>query len=186
MEKIKKFVRNNSVLLFKVAEGNDHLAVFDNRGFEFSFSATMVYNQIKSQPHLYVAYGNGFYYIGKSFQSNGRWKRSHYYHLGSLAHEILNTIRADEQRHKHWVDAWMVKTTADVSQSPYQIQLQSSISIAFIPFQLYSDGLNFDELEKTEIRKINKEKEAELIRAYLKDGVQLLNVQNNHKVINLL
>jgi hypothetical protein len=179
MDRIKNFVRNNSVLLFKVAEGNDQLAIFDNRGFEFSLPAFTLYSQIKSQPHLYVAYGNGFYYIGKSFQSNGRWKRSHYYHLGSLAHEILNSQKSDEQRHDHWVDAWMHRNTVNVFQLPYHIQLRIEVKIAFIPFELYSGGLNYNELEKPEIRRINKEKELELIRSFLNEGVQLLNVQNN-------
>lgn len=179
MNRIKNYISNNSVLLFKVHEENNQLAIFDHKGFQFSLPASTIYNQIKSQPHLYVAYGNGFYYIGKSFQANGRWKRNHYYHLGTLAHEILNSIKADEQRHEHWVNAWMLRNTVNLAQAPFQILLQAEIKIAFIPFELYSGGLNFNELEKPEIRRINKEKEAELIRSFLNDEIRLLNVQNN-------
>jgi hypothetical protein len=73
----------------------------------------------------------------------------------------------------------MLRDTVNLAQAPFQIQLQAEIKIAFIPFELYSGGLNYNELEKPEIRRINKEKEAELIRSFLDDGMQLLNVQNN-------
>lgn len=179
MNRIKKFVRDHSVSLFKVSLLNDSLAIFDNRGFEFSMQASTLYSQIKSQPHLYVAFGNGFYYIGKSFQSNGRWRKGHYYHLGTLAHEILNTIKIGEQRHDHWVNAWMLRNTAVLTQIPYRIQLRNDVRIAFIPFELYSEGLKFENLEKSVVIRINKEKETELIQSYLDDGFQLLNIQNN-------
>ncbi len=180
MEKIIKYIEENSVPLFKTQEDNSNCAVFDKRGFEFADLALDLYKTIKSQPHLYVAFGSGFTYVGKSFQTNGRWKRSHYYHLGTLAHELLpGSLKSDEQRHNHWIDAWMLRESVDTSKSPHTIQLREQVRIAFIPFEEYSGTPNHLVLSKREIRQINTSKEAELIRFLSNEGEQLLNIQNN-------
>jgi hypothetical protein len=183
MDIIKNYVRNNSQTLFKNVDTINNV-VFDNRGFYFSKEAQIVYNQIKDLPHLYVAWTEsreGFYYVGKSFQNGGRWKRSHAYHLGTLTHHLLDTIRYDDQNHQHWIDNWMQIETLNLGNNEHFIQLHQEVKICFIPFKLYS-GQGFNTLDKNEIRPINKKIEEDLIKSYLADGLKLLNVQNNRNV----
>lgn len=182
MDNIKNYVKNNSQTLFQNS-GELTNIVFDNKGFLFSDEAQLVYQQIKNSPHLYVAWTdceNGFFYIGKSFQQGGRWKRQHAYHLGTLAHHLLETIRYDDQNHQHWIDNWMDINTINLGTSIHNIQLFREVKICFIPFRLYSSE-NHLLLNKIQIREINKRTEEELIKSYLFDGFELLNIQHNLK-----
>ena len=78
ISEIKDYVQNNYSILFKTSKTESLEAVFDNRGFWFEDSTQLIYNRIKSKPHIYVAFTkSGFYYIGKSNQQGGRWKRQH-------------------------------------------------------------------------------------------------------------
>lgn len=180
MQLIKNYVSGNSTILFKHHHENNHLAFFDNKGFFFTDETQNIYNQIKNQPHLYVAWtnhANGYYYIGKSFQNGGRWKRQHAYHLGTLAHHLLNTIRYDDQNHAHWIEHWMNTATINaIGANNFSISLQNIVCISFIPFEIYSNQ-NFINLEKSDIRKINTETEYQLIKAYQSDNMTLLNIQ---------
>ena len=86
IENIKQHIENNSVALFMSIPSDSLQAIFDESGFFLSKEAQANYEVIKNEPHLYIAYIpniNGTTYIGKSFQKNGRWKRSHAYHLGT-------------------------------------------------------------------------------------------------------
>lgn len=180
MNKIKNYVKNNSQTLFKSVDTMNNI-VFDNRGFLFSDKAQAKYNEICDLPHIYVAWvdGNdGFLYIGKSFQKGGRWKRSHAYHLGTLAYHLLNTMQSDDQNHQHWIDSWMKTETMKLGHSEHFIHLIKEVKICFIPFEIYSEK-ELSKLDSIEIREINKKIETTLIQSYLNDGFKLLNVQNN-------
>lgn len=180
MNKIKNYVKNNSQTLFKSVNSINNV-VFDDRGFLFSDKAQAKYNEICDLPHIYVAWvdGNdGFLYIGKSFQKGGRWKRSHAYHLGTLAYHLLNTMQSDDQNHQHWIDSWMKTETMKLGHSEHFIHLIKEIKICFIPFEIYSEK-ELSKLDSIEIREINKKIETTLIQSYFNDGFKLLNVQNN-------
>lgn len=182
MDNLKLYVKNNSELLFKHLDSSTNLAFFDNKGFSFTDNSQARYNVIKHSPHLYVAWtdsDNGYYYIGKSFQKGGRWKRQHAYHLGTLAHHLLNAIRYDDQNHQHWIDHWMIQNTVEeIGLNQYSIQLKREVKIAFIPFNIYS-SLDSPLLKKQEIREINTTTEKALIDAYKRENKILLNVQHN-------
>lgn len=177
MKQIKEYITNNNFSLFKTDSNNKLSAQFDNKGFYFSEVANKFYSTIKDEPHLYVAFGNNSFYIGKSFQKGGRWKRSHYYHLGILAHEILKTCKSDDQNHSHWVDAWMIKDKFKIKSDGYSIALKQDVRISFIPFNLYSNK-DFKNLTKKEIQDVNKSIEKLLIKSYGDDDINLLNIQN--------
>jgi hypothetical protein len=180
MRIIKEYVRNNSSLLFNHEESDTILALFDQKGFSFTPEAQNNYNQIRHEPHLYVAWRkNEYNYIGKSFQAGGRWKRSHAYHLGTLAHDLLGTIRYDDQNHAHWIEHWMNRDTVEFGDNQHSIELEEEVFICFIPFSMYSE-LQYNTLEKAEIKRINKISEKQLTQSYLQDGISLLNVQNNN------
>jgi hypothetical protein len=182
MQIIKNYVKENSSLLFKYHSVDYKKALLDNKGFYFTDETQKIYNQIKDKPHVYVAWcanQNGYYYVGKSFQIGGRWKRQHAYHLGTLAHHLLNTIRYDDQNHMHWIENWMLKDTLKVvEQDTYSVELKELINICFIPFEIYSNQ-NYINLEKSEIRKINSIFEKQLIQSYKQDNKVLLNIQHN-------
>jgi hypothetical protein len=178
MKQIKDYIRNNNFSLFKTNSQNKLIAQFDSRGFHFSDDAKYFYTTIKNDPHLYVAFGNNAFYIGKSFQLGGRWKRSHYYHLGILAYEILNTCKITDQYHGHWVDAWMYRDSFKIEQDAYSIALKQEVRISFIPFRVYSKK-DFRSLSKNEIKEINKSIEKKLIESYDDEDIELLNVQNS-------
>jgi cytoplasmic iron level regulating protein YaaA (DUF328/UPF0246 family) len=183
MNTIKNYVKNNSQTLFKSVDTINNI-VFDNRGFLFSDKAQAKYNEICDLPHIYVAWvdGNdGFLYIGKSFQNGGRWKRSHAYHLGTLAYHLLNTMQSDDQNHQHWIDSWMKTETMKLGHCEHFIHLIKEVKICFIPFKIYSEK-ELSKLDSIEIREINKRIETTLIQSYLNDGFKLLNVQNNLNV----
>ena len=110
MQLIKNYVKANYSLLFHHQPNNTLTAIFDEKGFSFTLAAQNYYNRIKNHPHLYVAWTNdknGYYYVGKSYQIGGRWKRSHAYHLGTLAYHLHNIIRYDDQNHAHWIEHWI-------------------------------------------------------------------------------
>ena len=182
MQLIKNYVKENYSLLFQHHKDNQFAAIFDNKGFIFTAEAQKNYNSIKNQPHLYVAWTNhekGYYYIGKSFQVGGRWKRQHAYHLGTLAHHLLGTIRYDDQNHAHWISHWMNdETKAEIDSNLYSIALTKEVYISFIPFDVYSNQ-DLKTLTKTEIRKINTNIERQLIQSYRYENIILLNVQHN-------
>jgi len=177
MNNLKEYVANNNCSIFKTHSKNNLLAQFDIKGFYFADSAMKFYEKIKNQPHLYVAFGNNYIYIGKSFQVGGRWKRSHYYHLGILAHEILKTCKPKDQPHGHWIDAWMFRDSLKLETSSHSILLKQDIRISFIPFNIYSDQ-DFNTSPKEKIRDINKIIEKQLIKSYKNDPINLLNIQN--------
>jgi len=184
MHSLLQFIESNFYLLFDHSTGDAQTAMFDSKGFRFSPAAARAYDKIKSQPHLYVAWNEskeGHYYIGKSFQQGGRWKRTHAYHLGTLAYHLLETTRYDDQNHQHWIDAWMVRETLNNrGNGNYSIQLQEVVRIAFIPFHKYHDQ-DYNRMSKAEIRNINTKAELDLINHFksLTPPVRLLNVQNN-------
>lgn len=182
MQIIKNYILENSTLLFKHQPHSNQIAIFDSKGFYFAEVAQTIYDQIKHQPHLYVAWTEnleGNYYIGKSFQNGGRWKRQHAYHLGTLAHHFLNTIRYDDQNHAHWIEHWMNSHSMNVVDlNTYSVELKQPVYICFIPFELYSNQ-SYVSLQKTEIRKINTTIEKQLIQSFRNDNRNLLNVQHN-------
>lgn len=183
LQKIKDYVLSNSVSLFKCNEFLFGRALFDKRGFYFSTDALEQYKIIRDYPHIYVAFTKteeGFYYVGKSYQVGGRWKRGEAYHLGALARHILASTNGTDQNHSHWVKAWMDESTRVVESEPYSILLKDTVFISFIPFSMYSD-IDHAALTKDEIRKINSDVERELISSYLNDGYTLLNVHNNRR-----
>lgn len=182
MQILKDYVKQNSTLLFKHIESEPLTAIFDNRGFWFTDDTQIIYNQIKHQPHIYVAWSNdGFYYVGKSFQQGGRWKRSHAYHLGTLAYHLLDTINQYDQNHAQWINNWMQLETLNIEHNTFKIKIKKEVFISFIPFNVYSN-LNPTNIEKAQIRAINTMIEAQLIMTYLDDKIPLLNVQNNRKL----
>ncbi len=162
-EELNKNIQENSVLLFKCDEANPLNAIFDNKGFHLSAEAQNKYDRIKNKPHLYVAFTKGkqgFYYVGKSFQKGGRWKRQHAYHMGTLAYHILESIRYDDQNHSHWIDKWMDVNSKQIFDLPFSILLKEPVFITFVPFEKYSTQ-KLTELSKTEIREIQSNAESE-------------------------
>jgi hypothetical protein len=182
MQLIKDYVRESSSVLFQHMPNNVLTALFDTKGFNFTLDAKSNYNIVKNNPHLYVAWTNhenGYYYVGKSFQRGGRWKRSHAFHLGTLAHHLHNTIRYDDQNHAHWIEHWMnEETKAIIGNNLFSITLKYEVYISFIPFDIYSNQ-DFLRLSKEEIKQINTNMEKYLIRSYLDDNLTLLNVHHN-------
>ena len=179
---IKKYIDSNSVPLFECDQEMPFKAIFGKKGFSLSDKAVEKYELLKNLPHLYVAYTDlkeGFYYIGKSFQKGGRWKKQHAYHLGTLAHHLLGTLRKDDQNHQRWVNSWMDAETVQVKLEPYSIHLKGNVFITFIPFEQYSSIDLSIILDKAEIRAINTITERQLIDAYRTDGYILLNVHHN-------
>jgi hypothetical protein len=177
MIEVIKFVRSNSKPLFRTSTENNLLASFDDKGFQLSDEAKLVYSNIKNDPHLYVAFGSEWYYIGESFQSGGRWKRGHAYHLGTLAHELLGTKNTKEQNHSHWNQSWMDMTTLQKSENGHSIMLKSEVQITFIPFALYGGSVEVSTSPKKKVKSINHNKQNELISLYSQLGYNLLNVQ---------
>ena len=186
MDNLKIYVKHNSQTLFRFNNLKTN-AVFDNRGFFFSDVAQLEYNQIKGLPHLYVAWTDsedGFIYVGISNQKGGRWKRYHAYHLGTLAHHLLDTTNNYDQNHQHWIDYWIDIDTLDLGNNTHQIQLFREVKICFIPFKLYSSE-NHLLLSNKQIKVINEKTEKDLIKSYLLDGFKLLNKHNNRKAKNV-
>lgn len=182
MEQILEYVRQNSYRLFKHSENNILEALFDNKGFFFESQTDLIYRSIRNEPHLYVAYSTdeiGFYYIGKSYQNGGRWKRSHAYHLGTLAYHLTSNMRYDDQNHQHWIDNWMQIETLNLGINNHSIKLSREVKICFIPFSVYCKIDCLNDIKK--IREINKSSEKDLIDHYRSSKVKLLNKQNVRK-----
>jgi hypothetical protein len=181
MEHLKDFIYKNSHQLFKTTEGLKYEAVFDNRGFFFEPNTEEIYKMIRNAPHLYVAWTKdpkGYVYIGKSLQKGGRWKRSHAYHMGTLAHHLLGQTRSDDQNHEHWIDHWMDRSSVKISnEGLHTIGLKHEVYISFIPYELYSEFFTNEEIPSNP-RAVNTIAEKMLIQAYRSggDGVILLNV----------
>lgn len=186
-EELLEFISNNSSILFKKSGDKVEYAVFDSKGFWFEPTTQNRYDQIKDEPHLYIAFDkseNGFFYVGKSFQKGGRWKRSHAYHLGTLAHHLLDTLRYDDQNHQHWIDAWMDAQSKDIiNNNLYKIRLKQEVYITFIPFKLYSN-IDFYNLQPKEIKSHNHHAEGQIIDWFLTLSKNLLNVQRNSNAKN--
>jgi hypothetical protein len=182
MQLIKKYIRENYSILFQHEPNNILTAIFDHKGFSFTEEAQYHYNLIKNQPHIYVAWTNdenGYYYVGKSFQLGGRWRRQHAYHLGTLAYHLHNTIRNDDQNHLHWIECWMNReTVTNINNNIFSITLKNEVYISFIPFGIYSNQDIFT-LTKTEIKRINTNIEKRLIQSFRDDNLILLNVKHN-------
>lgn len=182
IQAIKNYVKEHSYLLFKHIENNSLKAIFDNKGFDFTPQAKIAYDRIKSEPHLYVAWTNskqGHYYIGKSFQKGGRWKREHAYHLGTLAYHLTNNIQKDDQNHAHWILNWMFEQTlTNIGNEQFSINLKKEVFISFIPFNIYSNQ-HLGDVGKELIKELNHKYEELLRESYKKDGLNLLNVQGN-------
>jgi hypothetical protein len=125
----------NPVPLFKTNKHDRLIAIFDDEGFYFSSDAEEIYKKVKSKPHIYTARSESgnYLYFGISNQRGGRWKRAPFYHLGTLAHEILGTKRRDDQNHKHWVEAWfdMEGFKQFQKNSMYQIRMKRLVVISF-------------------------------------------------------
>ncbi len=144
-----KRVLANPVPLFKTVRDEPLLAVFDEKGFFLFHEAQQIYNRVKSLPHIYAARlesGNA-YYFGISNQPGGRWKRSHAYHLGGLAYEILKTKRDDNQDRSHWVRAWFEPLGPKRCGSYYVIRMKERVIISFFAPRSHASKA---ELEKAE------------------------------------
>ncbi len=155
----------NPLPLFKTATDDPLVAVFDDKGFFLSEEAQRVYDRIKSLPHIYVARlePENAHYFGISNQSGGRWKRSHAYHLGGLAYEILGTKRYDDQDHSSWVRAWFEPFQRERRGPHHTIRMKEEVVISlFAPRPQASKA----ELETGESR---------LIAAARRKGLVVLN-----------
>jgi hypothetical protein len=178
---IIEFILSNSFLLFRCDPNTPLKALFDNSGFFFSEEADGAYREIKNSPHLYVAYSenpDGHFYIGESFQQGGRWKRSHSYHLGTLAHHLLDNILPYDQNHERWVEHWMNTETLEIAGAQHSILLNKPVYIKFIPFEMYSPH-PIGELTRDEIKNINQTAQNELIEIVKNGGFDLLNNHHN-------
>lgn len=121
--------------LFRTAEKDSMLALFDRTGFFLSPSAKAAYDPIKNSPHLYVLrlISDEEIYFGKSNQRGGRLKRFHAYHLGGLAHELLGTTRYDDQRaHRFWIPAWFEIDTLFEQGHYFAIRMREPVVASFL------------------------------------------------------
>ena len=156
--RVERYVRAKHFKLFLTEKENDLEAVFDRKGFWIDHETQKIYNGIRNQPHIYVAFTKnkkGYFYIGISNQKGGRWKRSHAYHLGTLAHTFLGTLKNGDQPHFGWVDKWMDEQTINKDIYPYTVLLKEQVYISFIPFEIYHD-VNYKRLSLEEVVAINK------------------------------
>jgi hypothetical protein len=121
--------------LFRTVEADSMLALFDQKGFFLSSSVKAAYDSIKNSPHIYVLrlISDDVIYFGKSNQRGGRLKRSHAYHLGGLAHELLGTTRYDDQRaHKYWIPAWFEISTLVKQGLYFAIRMREPVVASFM------------------------------------------------------
>ncbi len=167
------FAFANPFPLFLALENDSMVALFDKNGFFLSPEATKIYGKIKSKPHVYSARsesGNNIY-IGISNQSGGRWKRSHAYHLGGLAHEILGTTRYDDQNHSHWVESWfeIENFKKKYIDSKYHIRMRDKVIISFFVPEPHAT--------KEELRLL----ESRLISIARGKGLNVLNIMGGEK-----
>ena len=127
---------NQGVPLFLPCHQHPGRAFFDSKGFFLSEPAKEQYQSMADSPHIYIAYqkSRNNIYVGKSNQTGGRWKRSHYYHLGTLAHELLHTKKDDDQDHSHWIPAWFDLPDHECTEGRC-ITLKEDVLISFRCFQ---------------------------------------------------
>jgi hypothetical protein len=119
----------------RTANNDSMLALFDKKGFFLSSSAKTAYDSIKNSPHIYVLrlMSDDEIYFGKSNQPGGRLKRSHAYHLGGLAHELLRTTRYDDQRaHSFWIPAWFEINTLGKQEPYFAIRMREPVVASFM------------------------------------------------------
>lgn len=155
-EALWKLALANPVPLFLALKDDPLVALFDDKGFFFSMEAEKSYQKIKSKPHIYMARfeSNDATYIGISNQQGGRWKRSHAYHLGGLAHEILETTRYDDQNHSYWVKSWFeIENFQKIRiDSKYRIRMKKEV---FISFYVPEPPATKNDLDKAESRLVS-------------------------------
>lgn len=179
IQQLKEYVKNNSTLLFHHNDKDTRTAIFDRQGFNFTAETQAIYDEIKDQPHLYVAWtkhASGYYYIGNSFQEGGMWQKSDPYHLGKLAYHLLNPTRKDEKNIIHWVEPWIdASTKKNIDENTFSVALREEVYISFIPFDIYFGETN-DDLSKEKLNSLFK---TLLIQAYRDDNITLLNVKDN-------
>lgn len=149
VESLWSSVLANPVSLFRTTVDDPLLAVFDEKGFFLSQQAQRVYDRVKDLPYIHVARleSENAYYFGISNQHGGRWKRSHAYHLGGLAYEILGIKRYDDQDHSNWIRAWFEPFEDKCSGSHYAIRMKEKVMISFFVPQPQASKA---ELEKAE------------------------------------
>ena len=149
-----KNITVNSVPLFKTKHDNPLIAIFDDEGFFLSNEAENIYKKIRDIPHIYIArLKNGDWaYIGMSYQKGGRWKRKHYYHLGTLAYQILGTKKEDEQDHSLWIEKWFYPWNGERYIDYYAIRMKEEIVISFLPLP----GASRDHLKMLEKKLISE------------------------------
>lgn len=152
------------VPLFLTQPGNLLAVVFDDRGFFLSPEAQTKYDALKSLPHIYVLRfaSDDAFYIGRSNQPGGRLKRSHAYHLGGLAHELLGTTRYDDQRsHRFWVKTWFKVPERDHAKGIrkergyYVVDVRESVVVSFLQ-QSQNDLHNVERILISEARRRGK------------------------------
>ena len=132
--------------LFKSAPEDLLIAIFDAKGFFLSPEAKKIYNRVvyvdgrsfklKDLPHIYAARaasGDNFYF-GISTQKGGRFKRSHAYHLRTLAYQIIHgSLRRDlgDQDHSRWIDAWFEAGSLYQTGAGDGIRMREMVLVSF-------------------------------------------------------
>lgn len=142
-------------------------AVFNNGGFYFSDLANHEYQPISDLPHIYIVYRKTHegWYVGKSNQQGGRWKRSNYYHLRMLSNPILG-IDMNLPHHQNWAATWFGENPhTAIEENHFQIQKLEEIFIAFFPFENKGNYVN--------------EIEGPIINDLIGRGILLLNNHHN-------
>jgi hypothetical protein len=121
LDDLWKAATQNPEPLFETDSEDTMVALFNAKGFFLSATARKQYDQemeldgkklkLKDLPHIYATrtQSENDFYIGISNQKGGRWKRSHAYHLRTLAHQILHAapLRSrGDQDHWQWIESW--------------------------------------------------------------------------------
>lgn len=160
----------NPVPLFRTAEDNPLVALFDDKGFFLSEEAKKVYQEIIPRWHIYAARSgasNDAIYIGKTTQTGGRWQRSPDHHLGGLAHVILGTASKSSKYRRHWVKPWFeienFERKKHAHDSMYHIKMKQNVIISFYVPEL---PVTKSELRAAEVR---------LVRLAKSKGLNVLN-----------
>ena len=129
-------ILENKCLLFRSSEKDSKKLYFDSKGFYLSNEANEQNEQMKDQPHVYLAWSKdetGHFYVGKSFHKGGKWKRQQAYHLGALAQVILGTNNKKDSTHEAWVVHWFQKDTLEkIQEDLYSIMLKEDVYISFV------------------------------------------------------
>ena len=173
-KKLWEIVLKNPVPLFKTVDCDPTLAIFNCKGFFLSEKAEKLYAKLytisQRVPNIYVARfeSESAYYIGKTRQKCGRWKPYHYYHLGTLAHEILGTKIVTkgkkEQDYSKWVQEWFEPFKNSHYGNYYTIRLKERVVISFSVLNLQASTQIIDKiLTKHESNLISLAREKGLI-----------------------